>query len=129
MNIKAPSLNVLGKKLIECSRDPMTGFFRDGSCHTCREDQGSHTICCQMNSEFLAFSRYLGNDLSTPRPEFNFPGLKDGDWWCLCAARWLQAYENDCAPTVNLEATHKRSLEIVPLDLLSQFSHQQNQSF
>ncbi len=115
---KAPSLNVLGDALHPCSSDPMTGFFRNGACDTCPQDGGSHTVCALMTAEFLAFSKYVGNDLSTPRPEFGFAGLKPGDTWCLCASRFLQAAEEGCAPKVRLEATHGRALDIVPMDLL-----------
>lgn len=114
----APSLNVYGQALAPCSVDPLTGFFRDGSCQTCAEDTGSHTVCAVMTAEFLAFSKYLGNDLSTPRPEYGFGGLKPGDHWCLCASRWLQAYDEGAAPQVNLAATHQRALDIVSIDLL-----------
>lgn len=112
------SINVLGDTLAPCSFGPMTGFFRDGHCNTCAEDRGSHTVCAVMTDEFLAFSKYLGNDLSTPRPEFQFSGLRAGDQWCLCAARFLQAYEEGCAPRLRLSATHARALDIVPLDVL-----------
>ncbi|WP_106204516.1 DUF2237 family protein [Aliiruegeria haliotis] len=115
---KDPSLNVLGTDLRPCSQDPLTGFFRDGACNTCAEDQGSHTVCAVMTAEFLAYSKYVGNDLSTPRPEFGFSGLLPGDRWCLCAARFLQAYGEGCAPKVHLDATHVRALDIVPLDFL-----------
>ncbi|EAR09949.1 DUF2237 family protein [Reinekea blandensis] len=118
----APSLNVFGEPLIPCGMNPITGFFRDGCCNTCDEDAGSHTVCAEMTAEFLAFSKYLGNDLSTPRPEFGFPGLKPGDAWCLCAARWLEAWDNDAAPRVYLSRTHQRALEIVPLDKLRDFA-------
>ncbi|MBP1807336.1 DUF2237 family protein [Rubellimicrobium aerolatum] len=113
-----PSLSVLGQPLAPCSADPLTGFFRNGACDTCAADHGSHTVCAVMTAEFLALSKYLGNDLSTPRPEFRFPGLKPGDSWCLCAARFLQAHEEGCAPRVRLAATHRRALEIVPLETL-----------
>jgi len=112
------SLNVLGEPLAECSADPLTGFYRNGCCDTGPEDRGSHTVCAVMTAEFLAFSKYVGNDLSTPRPEFRFPGLKPGDRWCLCASRFLQAHEEGCAPKVNLRATHLRALDIVPLEVL-----------
>lgn len=115
-----PSLNALGDALQTCSTDPMTGFFRNGACDTCAADQGSHTVCTVMTAEFLAFSKYVGNDLSTPRPEFGFVGLNPGDGWCLCASRFLQAHDEGCAPQVNLAATHQRALEIVPLDVLQQ---------
>lgn len=116
---KDDSINVLGEPLVICGTDPVTGFFRDGYCNTCAADQGSHTVCAVMTAEFLAFSKYLGNDLSTPRPEYGFVGLNPGDTWCLCASRFLQAHAEGCAPQVSLEATHKRALEIVPLDILS----------
>lgn len=112
------SVNVLGGPLAPCSSDPVTGFFRDGHCNTCAADQGSHTVCAVMTDEFLAFSKYVGNDLSTPRPEYRFAGLKAGDHWCLCAARFLQAADEGCAPRVDLAATHRRALDIVPLKLL-----------
>jgi uncharacterized protein (DUF2237 family) len=115
---KDPSLNVLGDALQTCSTEPMTGYFRNGACDTCAEDEGSHTVCAVMTAEFLAYSKYVGNDLSTPRPEFGFAGLNAGDGWCLCAARFLQAADEGCAPKVNLAATHQRALEIVPLDVL-----------
>lgn len=115
---KNPSLNVLGAALETCSTDPMTGFFRDGACDTCAEDNGSHTVCCVLTAEFLAYSKYVGNDLSTPRPEYGFPGLKPGEGWCVCASRWLQAADEDAAPKVNMAATHQRALEIIPLEVL-----------
>jgi hypothetical protein len=113
-------INVLGGALALCSTAPLTGCFRDGHCNTCAQDQGSHTVCAVMTAEFLAYSKYVGNDLSTPRPEFQFPGLKPGDQWCLCAARFMQAADEGCAPRVNLAATHRRALEIVPLEVLQQ---------
>ena len=119
---KDPSLNVSGGPLAPCSSDPVTGFFRDGHCNTCAEDRGSHTVCAVMTEEFLALSKYLGNDLSTPRPEFRFPGLKPGDHWCLCAARFLQAHEEGAAPQVNLSATHQKALDIVPLEILESYA-------
>lgn len=112
------SLNVLGEPLALCSSDPLTGFFRDGYCNTCAEDAGSHTVCAVMTDEFLAFSKYVGNDLSTPRREFGFDGLKAGDQWCLCASRFLQAADEGCGPKVNLAATHARALQVVSLDVL-----------
>lgn len=112
------SLNVRGGPLAPCSTSPVTGFFRNGACDTCAEDQGSHTVCAVMTSEFLAYSKYVGNDLTTPRPEFGFDGLKPGDRWCLCASRFLQAHEEGCAPSVVLTATHQRALDIVPLAVL-----------
>lgn len=115
---KDASLNVLGEPLAPCSTAPMTGFFRNGACDTCPEDRGSHTVCAVMTDEFLAYSKYLGNDLSTPRPEFGFPGLKAGDRWCLCAGRFLQAHEEGVAPRIHLAATHLRALDVVPIDIL-----------
>ncbi len=112
------SVNVLGGALEECSRDPLTGFFRNGACDTCAEDRGSHTVCAVMTAEFLAFSKYVGNDLSTPRPEYGFAGLKPGDQWCLCAARFLQAHDEGVAPRIRLRATHARACDIVPLEVL-----------
>lgn len=114
------SINVLGTELQVCGMDPVTGFFRDGHCNTCAADQGSHTVCAVMTAEFLAYSKYVGNDLSTPRPEYRFAGLTPGDTWCLCASRFLQAHDEGCAPKVSLAATHQRSLDIVPLDILRQ---------
>jgi uncharacterized protein (DUF2237 family) len=118
MTVKDASVNVLGEALQPCSTRPVTGYFRDGHCNTCAEDQGSHTVCAVMTKEFLAYSKYVGNDLSTPRPEFRFAGLKPGDHWCLCAARFLQAHDEGCAPQVDLAATHSRALDIVPLEVL-----------
>jgi len=112
------SINVLGEKLEPCSTNPVTGFFRNGCCDTSATDRGSHTVCVVMTAEFLAFSKSCGNDLSTPRPEFGFDGLKPGDQWCLCAARFVESYEAGMAPRVKLMATHKRALEIVSLDYL-----------
>jgi uncharacterized protein (DUF2237 family) len=114
-------VNVLGGALAACSTDPLTGFFRDGHCNTCAADAGSHTVCAVMTAEFLAFSKYVGNDLSTPQPEFGFPGLKAGDRWCLCAGRFLQAHDEGCAPRVDLTATHARALEIVPIEVLRRY--------
>ena len=113
---KDPSVNVLDEPLQPCSIDPMTGFFRDGACNTCDADAGSHTVCAVVTAEFLAFSKYVGNDLSTPRP--GFPGLKDGDRWCLCASRFLQAHDEGVAPRVHLASTHRRALEVVPIEIL-----------
>ncbi|SCY36935.1 DUF2237 family protein [Paracoccus tibetensis] len=116
------SINVLGGPLQPCSTRPMTGFYRNGCCDTGPEDRGSHTVCVVLTDEFLAMSRYLGNDLTTPRPEFGFPGLKAGERWCLCAGRFLQAAQEYAAPKVVLEATHRRALDIVPLALLQAHS-------
>lgn len=116
----APVKNVLGTPLQTCSTDPMTGFFRDGACNTGPQDRGTHTVCAVMTDEFLAFTKAQGNDLSTPRPEFDFPGLTDGDRWCLCASRWKEAADAGKAPDVVLAATHEKTLSIVPLDRLKQ---------
>jgi uncharacterized protein (DUF2237 family) len=110
--------NVLGGPLLPCSAEPLTGFFRDGCCRSGAADVGVHTVCAVMTKEFLAFTVAAGNDLVTPRPEFDFPGLVAGDRWCLCAARWLEASRAGRAPPVVLEATHEKSLETVPLELL-----------
>jgi uncharacterized protein (DUF2237 family) len=116
------SLNVFDEPLQSCSEDPLTGFFRDGCCNTNDDDLGSHTVCVQVNQAFLEYSRFRGNDLMTPVPEFGFPGLKEGDRWCLCAARWLEACDAGMAPSVYLSCTHKRALEIVPLEKLKAFA-------
>ena len=122
---KDPPINVLGGRLKPCSTDPMTGFFRDGACNTCDADGGSHTVCAVMTDEFLAFSKYLGNDLSTPRPEFSFPGLRAGDRWCLCAARFLEAHREGVAPRVDLASTHLRAVQIVPLAVLERYGEEE----
>ena len=113
-------LNVLGGPLMTCSDRPMTGFFRDGCCNTSEEDLGSHTICVILTDEFLEYSKAQGNDLSTPHPEYDFPGLQAGQRWCLCAARWLQASKAGKAPRVSLNSTNQAALQIVPLELLKQ---------
>lgn len=117
-----PSTNVLGETLRSCSTDPMTGFYRNGCCDTSAADQGSHTVCAVMTEEFLAFSKYLGNDLSTPRPEFQFPGLKPGDQWCLCASRFMQAHHEGVAPKVQLASTHSAATKVVPLEILQSYA-------
>jgi hypothetical protein len=114
--------NVLGGALADCSRDPITGWFRDGCCNTDDDDLGSHTVCVRVTAPFLAYSKSRGNDLSTPHPEHGFAGLKPGDQWCLCAARWREAWMAGVAPLVVLEATHARALEVCPLDALRAFS-------
>ena len=119
---RAPERNVFGEPLALCSAAPATGFFRDGCCNTGAQDVGSHTVCVVMTAEFLAFSKKAGNDLSTPVPEYGFPGLKAGDRWCLCAARWQQAFKAGMAPKVVLAATHERALEIVSLKDLKRFA-------
>ena len=108
--------NVLGGKLQTCSTQPLTGFFRDGCCNTSPEDVGSHSVCCLVTDEFLAFSRAAGNDLSTPMPQYGFPGLQPGDRWCLCAPRWQEALQAGQAPQVVLEATHERALDYISLE-------------
>jgi uncharacterized protein (DUF2237 family) len=113
---RAPSINVLGGPLRPCSIDPITGFYRDGCCNTGTEDLGLHTVCCVMTAVFLSFSKRVGNDLSTPLPQYGFAGLKPGDRWCLCAARWKEAFDAGAAPEVVLEATHVVTLQVVPLE-------------
>jgi uncharacterized protein len=112
------NLNVFGQPLIACSTNPITGFFRDGCCNTNEEDFGLHTVCIVATTEFLAFSKQVGNDLSTPLPQWGFQGLKEGDKWCLCADRFKEAYDNGKAPKVLLEATNEKTLEIVSMDVL-----------
>lgn len=112
------NLNVFGQPLILCSTNPMTGFFRDGCCNTDEEDFGIHTVCIVATTEFLAFSKQVGNDLSTPLPQWGFKGLKEGDKWCLCAERFKEAYDNGKAPKVLLEATNEKTLDIVSMDIL-----------
>lgn len=116
------SRNVLGEALVPCSLDPMTGFYRNGCCDTGPEDRGLHTVCCLLTAEFLSFSQSVGNDLSTPRPEFNFPGLRPGDRWCVCCLRWVEAQEAGFAPKVVLESTHEHALEYIELNLLREFA-------
>lgn len=116
-----PAINILGEALTLCSEMPLAGFFRDGYCNTNDDDIGSHTVCIEVSQKFLEYSRFRGNDLSTPVPEFGFPGLKPGDRWCLCAARWLEAHQQNMAPRVHLMATHKKALEVISLELLKQF--------
>jgi uncharacterized protein (DUF2237 family) len=110
--------NVLKTELQSCSTSPLTGFYRDGCCHTGEEDRGLHTVCCLMDDIFLGFSKSKGNDLSTPRPEMGFPGLLEGDRWCVCVLRWKEAYEAGVAPKVILEATHMSTLEFVDIEAL-----------
>lgn len=112
--------NVLGGLLASCSTDPLTGFYRDGCCNTGPEDMGRHLVCAEMTTEFLAFSKARGNDLSTPRPEYRFPGLKPGDHWCLCVLRWVEAWKAGVAPKLDLDATHASALRFAPLDVLQQ---------
>ncbi len=114
------ALNVLGTALIPCGYDPLTGWYRDGCCHTDEQDQGSHVACVKVTVGFLNFQMDRGNDLITPRPESRFKGLKPGDRWCICAMRWREAYEHGCAPQVVLESTHARALDFVPIEWLRQ---------
>ena len=114
--------NVFGQPLLACCFEPMTGFYRDGHCHTDINDHGIHTVCVELTWEFLEFSKKSGNDLSTPKPDFNFPGLKEGDNWCLCAGRWLDAYKQGCAPKVKLESTNEETLAIIPINILNDFA-------
>ncbi len=116
-------LNVFGQPIELCSTKPLTGYFRDGCCNTDDSDVGIHTVCVILTEEFLKYSKLVGNDLSTPIPQWNFPGLKPGDKWCLCAQRWLDAYKENCAPKVYLEATNERTLDLIPLEVLIQFAY------
>ncbi len=119
---KDEAVNVLGEPLEECGANPVTGFYRDGYCNTCKEDVDSHTVCIEVSQSFLEYSSFKGNDLSKPMPEYGFAGLKPGDSWCLCAARWLEAQRDNMAPRVHLMGTHKKSLEIVPMEIMRQFA-------
>ena len=114
--------NVFDEIIEECCSDPITGFYRDGFCNTDDRDVGIHTVCAYMTEDFLGFSKQKGNDLSTPRPEFSFPGLKEGDSWCLCAERWKEAYESGKAPRIYLRKTHKKTLEIINIEILKEFA-------
>ena len=111
------SLNVFGEALEDCGHDPVTGFFRDGCCNTSARDAGAHTVCARVTDAFLTYSSERGNDLMTPRPEFGFSGLKDGDSWCLCVRRWAEAHDAGVAPRVYLRRTHQRALDVVPMDV------------
>lgn len=119
-----PGRNVLGGPLRACSYDPVTGFFRDGCCRTRGDDEGQHVVCARMTPAFLSYSLSRGNDLMTPRPQWRFPGLQAGDRWCLCAARWLEAWRAGVAPPVVLDSTHELALEVIPLELLQAFAWQ-----
>jgi uncharacterized protein len=114
--------NVFGEKLISCSTEPLTGFYRNGCCETGPDDLGTHTVCAVMTKEFLEFSLGRGNDLITPRPEYAFPGLVPGDKWCLCASRWVEAYKAGVAPKLVLEASHEKTLDYVPLEELVKYA-------
>lgn len=116
------SINVYGEALEMCCDNPVTGFYRDGKCNTGKDDAGSHTVCVNVTKEFLEYSRFRGNDLSTPVPEFGFKGLKPGNSWCLCAARWLEAEKANMAPRIHLTRTHIKALEIVPMELLKKYA-------
>lgn len=119
MSVAEPSpLNVLGGPLEECGTDPMTGFYRDGCCGTGAQDVGSHTVCAVVTADFLAHQQRVGNDLSTPRPEYSFPGLQPGDRWCVVAVRWMQAYLDGAPAPVVLASTHERALDVIPLEAL-----------
>lgn len=120
--MKKPQLNVFGKVLKKCSSDPLTGFFRDGCCNTSINDPGEHTVCAVVSDKFLKFSLSKGNDLITSREEFNFPGLIDGDRWCLCADRWIEAFKNECAPKLILEATNIDVLKKIDIEILKKFA-------
>ena len=117
-----PQLNVFGRALKTCSNDPLTGFFRDGCCNSSVNDKGEHTVCAIVSDKFLKFSLSKGNDLITPREEFNFPGLMDGDRWCLCVDRWIEAYQNECAPRLVLEATNVDVLKKIDIEILKKFA-------
>jgi uncharacterized protein (DUF2237 family) len=122
MRFDETARNVLGTELEPCSRNPLTGFFRNGCCETGPDDLGLHTVCAVMTAEFLAYSKSVGNDLSTPQPAYHFPGLKPGDRWCLCAPRWKEALDDGQAPPLVLEATHEETLAIVPLGVLKDYA-------
>lgn len=114
--------NILGEKLVGCCSDPMTGFYRDGYCRTSSADTGTHVVCAVMTTEFLAYTKSRGNDLSTPIPQFQFPGLKAGDKWCLCILRWLEAEKAGCAPYVDLNATDQKALEFTDINVLKTYA-------
>jgi uncharacterized protein len=119
---KSSQMNIHGKPLELCSQDPLTGFFRNGCCDTDNHDRGLHTVCVILTDEFLKFSLEVGNDLSTPRPEFDFPGLKPGQKWCLCANRWLEAYESGAAPPIITESTNIKTLDIIDFETIALYS-------
>ncbi len=119
---KEPQLNVWGDEISPCSVTPLTGFYRDGSCATGKDDHGQHVVCIEVSADFLAFSKAQGNDLSTPSPQFGFPGLVPGDRWCLCGLRWKEAWQADMAPRLVLSSTHQAMTEIVPIEVLKQFA-------
>ena len=115
-------INIFDEVIEECCSNPITGYFRDGFCHTDELDRGLHVVCAHITDEFLDFSKSRGNDLSTPRPEFNFPGLKEGDSWCLCAERWKEAFDNGFAPKVYLKRTNRKALSIIDIETLKDFA-------
>ena len=123
---KRESKNVMGRPLAPCGMQPKTGYFRDGCCNTDETDAGSHTVCARMTAAFLEFSKKRGNDLSTPAPQYGFAGLSPGDRWCLCAARWKEAFDAGAAPQVYLASTHERALELIPLATLQRFAVDMN---
>ena len=120
--------NIFGEPLITCSNEPLTGFFRNGCCDTDDTDLGMHTVCVIVSNEFLLFSKAVGNDLSTPMPQFGFAGLKEGDKWCLCALRWKEAFANNVAPKVVLEATNEKTLKVIDINELIKYSHEKSKS-
>lgn len=122
------SKNIFGEPLIECSTKPITGFFRDGCCKTDDQDAGEHTVCIIASEEFLLFSKAMGNDLSTPLPQYSFAGVRPGDKWCLCAKRWVEAYQNGYAPKIVLEATNETLLELVPMNVLISYAYRKENS-
>lgn len=125
MNLQ--SKNVFGEAIQTCSNDPVTGFYRNGCCDSGIDDRGDHMICAVITTEFLEFSKSKGNDLSTPVPQYNFPGLKAGDKWCLCAARWKEAYDAGMAPLVSLPATNELALEIVSMEMLLEYAYKEEE--
>ena len=114
--------NVLRNKLMPCCFQPKTGYYRTGFCATDDTDDGMHTVCIEVSDDFLSFSKGIGNDLTTPIPVYGFPGLKEGDKWCLCASRWLQAYDMRMAPKLLLESTHEKTLELIPIEILKEYA-------
>ena len=120
--MKIQQINVYGDSIEECCSNPITGFYRDGFCRTDELDRGLHVVCAKMTEDFLSFSKSKGNDLSTPKPEFNFPGLKEGDSWCLCAERWKEAHEHGFAPKIYLKKTNKKALNVIDIDILKNFA-------
>ncbi len=118
IDLASGAINVFGEKIEVCSKETMTGYLRNGSCETLDDDIGSHTVCAKVTKKFLEYSRDKGNDLMTPRPELGFPGLKDGDKWCVCAARWLEALNDNVAPPILIKSTNRLALEVIDIDLL-----------